>query len=188
MSNISSSSFCRLLQKCEVAGDAETMEEVVAAKCEAIRSDPFAMELALRLAVADTSYALGQSFRSCYKLCSEQPDAIGDLWIALTTVCLEDKVFGKGRPGTIMNHPMLDAYPMLRDLDKGRGDFFTRTLAKRFQAAFETMNAFDKKHSRSRGISSFDSHLGNIEEPDDLWVVLAGLDRLVPKSPLARCS
>jgi hypothetical protein len=184
-STLSSSCYCTWLRNGGPSDWVETEEEISKEKFEMLRSDTFAMELAFRLAVADISQILCESFGSCYgRLASNDTDGVGVFWICLTLVCLEDKTYGEGRRSSILYHPVVDEYPALKDIGKLRGDADTVVTAKRFHAAFETMNGFNASKARNQGVSSFGRHLGGISDPDDLWVVLAGFNRLVPKSSL----
>lgn len=168
------------MRRIEGAAEAPKSEEEIAnAKLEAAEQDPFAMELAFRLSIADVSQCLGVSFHNCYKMYSRETNDVGWPWIFLATICLEDKTFGKDRPGSILNHPILAKAPSLRQITESRKDQEVVEVAKRFQAAYATLQGFDGRKARSTGIQSFDRHLGRICEPEDLWVVVAGLNRLV---------
>lgn len=181
---LSRSFFCNwLLRQVDSPITASTAKQMVEGKLEAFRKDTFALELATRLAIASTCRILGESFRSCYKAYGTVSIAKNDYnkWVHLTIVCLEDRTFGKGYPGSIMVHPVLDSFPALRNVERARTNSDIIGLARSFQAAFCTMNNFDASKPRSQGISYFDQRLAGISEPDDVWVVLAGLDELVSK-------
>ncbi len=138
-----------------------------------MHEDPYARELARRLAIAEISFIMRQSFYGFYKRYAT--DA-GEFWVHLTILCLEDKTFGCGFPGSIVCHPVLENFPALRDIRTARRDAILVTVAKRFQAAFGTMNRFHATRPQG-GISSFDRLLQRIDEPEDLWIVIAGLSR-----------
>jgi hypothetical protein len=91
-------------------------------------------------------------------------------------IAMEDKVYGQGRPGSIINHPVLDSFPALRDIAKNRRDRLVGPTARRMEAAFRTLTNFDPKKPPTQGVSSFDRVLGGIDEAEDLWVVMAGLN------------
>ena len=140
------------------------------------------MELAKRLAVAEISFLTGQLFSRCYKRYAADAADIGEFWVQLTIICLEDKTFGRGLPGSIVCHPVLEQFPALRDISKARRDILIVTFAERFQAAFGTMSGFQPTRPQG-GVSSFCRLLGRIDEPEDLWVVIATLSR----NPLQLC-
>jgi hypothetical protein len=159
-------------------------EHVVQEKLTAIHNDPFATELAFRLAIADLSRIIGQSFQSSYMSYRADVNTAGEAWIHLTIICLEDKILGHGQPGSIVGHPMLDSFPALRNVPAARRDQDIVQVARRFQAAYDTMNTFDPRKPHNRGVPSFDRKLERISKPEPLWIVLAGFKRLVLESPL----
>ena len=120
-----------------------TGEQIAKQKMAATRQDSNAMELANRLCIAALSIHLRISFPYCYRTFADM--SVGDLWIVLTIVYLEDKTFGKGRPGSIFAHPFLNDFPELRDTTAVRTDLYTVAVAKYFQAAFGTMDAFEPR-------------------------------------------
>ena len=184
MTGIATSSYCSTMRRIERSAERpKTEEEVANAKLAAAEQDPFAMELAFRLSIADVSQCLGVSFHNCYKMYSRESNDVGWPWIFLVTICLEDKTFGKDRPRSILNHPILAKAPALRQITQSRKDQEIVEVAKRFQAAYTTLQGFDGRKPRSTGIQSFDRHLGLIAEPEDLWIVLGGLHRLVMDTP-----
>jgi len=149
-----------------------TREEVGLEKMAALRKDPFAMELAHRLASAWISLFMDSSFTFCYEApTGARKPELGAMWIGLTIICLEDKTFGQGRSDSIFNHPILHECPELRNMALERNGFLW-TQAKRFQAAYETMTKFDPQKPHG-GISSFNNRLRQIDEPEALWIVLA---------------
>lgn len=181
MVNLFTTPYASCLKRLAHTPDSFSGEQVVRAKLTAINSDPFAMELAKRLAIADTSRQIGLSFRGCYQ--SYGADLIaGMAWVQITIICLEDKILGQGRHGSIVAHPVLDEFPKLHDIPAARKNDDVVQVARRFQAAYETMKRFEPKGPHNRGVSSFDRHLARISEPEPLWVVLAGLSRLLIKS------
>jgi len=183
MVNLSTTSYGSCLQKMAHPPADFSEEHVVQQKLAAIHDDPFAMELAFRLAIADLSHLLGESFRATYSNYGGEPTA-GEAWIHLTIICLEDKLLGQGRPDSIASHPMLNELPALRNIPAARRDQDIVQVARLFQAAYETMNTFDTQKPHDRGISSFDRKLERIAEPEPLWIVLAGLKRLLVESPV----
>jgi hypothetical protein len=77
---------------------------------------------------------------------------------------------------------MLAYLPELRGTT-ARKDLPIIGTAKHFQAAYDTLSSFDPCKPRDQGISSFQRHLARIDDPDDLWIILAGLKTLTAKSP-----
>lgn len=181
--NLSTTAYGSCLHKMAATPDLSE-EDVILKTQEAIHNDPFAMELAFRLAIADLSHLLGESFRATYRSYGTDRNTAGQAWIDLTTICMGDKILGRGRPDSIVSHPVLDEFPALRDIRSARKDHDIVQVARRFQAAYETMNTFDPHKPHKQGISTFDRKLERISEPEPLWVVLAGLKRLLVKSPI----
>jgi hypothetical protein len=72
MVNLLSTSYGSCLQKLKHTSADFSATHVVWEKLVAIHDDPFAMELAFRLAIADLSYLLGESFQGCYRGYSQQ--------------------------------------------------------------------------------------------------------------------
>jgi hypothetical protein len=184
MVNLSTTSYGSCLQKMAHLPADFSEEHVVQQKVAAIHNDPFAMELAFRLAIADLSHLLGESFRASYSNYGGESNSAGEAWIHLTIICVEDKILGQGRTDSIVSHPLLGEVPALRDISAARKDQRIVQVARRFQAAYETMNTFDTRKPHDRGISSFDRKLERISEPEPLWIVLAGLKRVLVKSPI----
>lgn len=184
MPDMSCSSYCSWIQRPVSTAAVETQEQVAREKMAVARKDPFAMELALRLAIADISLVGGESFQTCYRSFAASSFEVGDFWIILAMVCLEDKTFGQGCAGSILAHPMMEKFPEVREIAKARASKCISTVARRFQAAFDTMNAFDKRKARGAGVSSFNRLLGRIDQPEDLWIVIAALKGLAVRSPI----
>ena len=182
--NASSHPYRSWLESVSAAAAKQSPEEIAEKKIAAAYRDPFAAELALRLAVAETSLMLGDSFQSSYKRFCSDTNEVGSKWISLVIVVLEDKAFGDGGPTTIFRHPVVNEFPALRNTAQARTNRFTVAVARRFQAAFDSMNIFEPGKPRNRGISTFERHLRRIQEPQDLWIVVANLNGLFPKSPL----
>jgi hypothetical protein len=184
MVNLSTTSYGSCLQKLAHTPATFSEEHVVQQKLAAIHNDPFAMELAFRLAIADLSHLLGESFRATYSSYGGESNAAGEAWIHLTIICLEDKILGQGRTDSIVSHPLLDEVPALRNIPAARRDQDIVQVARRLQAAYETMNRFDPQKPHNQSVSSFDRKLERISEPESLWIILAGLKRLLVKSPV----
>jgi hypothetical protein len=184
MVNLSTTSYGSCLQKLAHVPSGFSEEHVVQEKLAAIHNDPFAMELAFRLAIADLSRIIGRSFQSSYTSYRADVNTAGEAWIHLTIICLEDKILGQGRPGSIVGHPMLDSIPALQNIPAARMDNDIVQVARRFQAAYDTMNTFDARRPHNRGVSMFERYVERISEPEPLWIVLAGFKRLVLESPL----
>jgi hypothetical protein len=186
MIDISGIPYATCLKRLARKKTALTGDQVIQKKLAAIHDDPFAMELAKRLAIADTSRLIGDSFAGCYR--SYGADLIaGMAWVQLTIICLEDKLFGKGRPGSILHHPMLNDFPRLRDIDAARQDDDIFQTARRFQAAYESLNSFDAHKLLNRGVSTFNRQFATISDPEPLWIVIAGLKRLLIDSSIETC-
>jgi len=145
-------------------------------KMKQAKADPFAMELAQRMALAHVQLAMGDSFTSLYQ--RYRGLEIGDLWFTLVIVALEDKKYGRGNPESIKHHPVLNAFPALQDIDKLRQSDYIVRLAIRFQTAYETMEKFTPTKPTT-GHSRFDTRKTKIDRPTDLWVVLAKLQIII---------
>jgi hypothetical protein len=156
-------------------------EQTTLEKLRQAQEDPFAAELAKRLAIAALTIPMGEPFDRLYEKYGEY--GTGNLWQTLTIICIEDKKFGQGLPDSILAHPLLERVPQLRNIDAGRRDNDTVALARRFQAAYATMEGLSTDKPDA-GINSFTKSLSAIDAPESLWIVLAGLHQILQAKSL----
>jgi hypothetical protein len=170
--------------------------QLVLGKLEAFRSDPFAVELANRFAIAFASGITDQSFSDLlsggvweYRTSADAFDTYS-VWVHLALLCMADRLYREGKPNTTKCHPVVSE---LRDIEMSRQDHFIVETATRFEAAYRTMENFDPAATVNQRVSSFDQLLQAVQRPNDLFVVLATLATtclphlaLPPRTPSAR--
>jgi hypothetical protein len=179
MTQTTCGSYQSYLRRSVVHHPPHSKEQIARQKMQAALKDPFVKELAYRFAIADLSLILRESFQTCYERYRYDAKDIGWAWVILATVCLEHKTLGQDRPGSILDHPILAEVPELRDLPRHRANDELAGVAIRFQTAYETMRQVGIGKPITTGSTSFNRLLKRTSEPEDLWIVLAGLKRVV---------
>ncbi len=145
-------------------------------------NDLYASEVARRLSAAWIAGQLRVAYTTIYRRNLDL--RVGELWLVLAVIALEDKRYGGGRSGSIRLHPMMETTPEL-DIDACRRDTLVVAVARDFQAAYATMGRFIHTTKASAGYSSFDRNLKLIDQPEDLWVVLAKVTMILVNESIA---
>ena len=145
-------------------------------------NDPYASEVARRVSAAWIAGQLRVAFTTIYRRNLDL--RVGELWLVLAVIALEDKRYGGGRSDSIRLHPMMETTPEL-DVDVCRRDTLVVAVARDFQAAYATMGRFSHTAKASAGYSSFERNLKLIDQPEDLWVVLAKVTMILVNESFA---